>query len=298
MAQVNNWDDARQRAVLPTSLNNYALDEYCNLPNQYLIQVQGQPAPTIERVLNALNNRIGNFPNARSARTEFKNLQQNEGESIQEFSRRVRKLGEAANAHLSAAGRQEANKDAFIDGMLDSEIRYTLLKEDPDTFNASDQRAIALEAIAKVENARYRPRRMGHVRWTQGDDDESGRKTEIRDLSTNVGMGLSELMENQIRSFNKLLEQQERHTQIMERILDTESRFLTEFAPAPRTSRSPARVDRNSIVQCYPCQDLGHFASRCPKRSTFPRRQEDGNAETQPVVKMILQRALWTYCLC
>ena len=82
MAQANNWDDARQRAVLPTCLNNYALDEYYNLPNQYLIQVPGQPAPTIERVLNALNNRIGDFPNARSARTEFKNLQQNERESI------------------------------------------------------------------------------------------------------------------------------------------------------------------------------------------------------------------------
>ena len=61
MAQANNWDDARQRAVLPTCLNNYALDEYNNIPNQYLVQVQGQPAPTIERLLNALNNRIGDF---------------------------------------------------------------------------------------------------------------------------------------------------------------------------------------------------------------------------------------------
>ena len=186
MAQANSWDDARQQAVLLTCLNNYALVEYYNLPNQYIIQVQGQPAPTIERVLNALNNRIGDFPNARSARTEFKNLHQNEGESIQEFSRRVRKLVEAANAHLNAAGRQEANKDAYIEGLLDSEIRYTLLKEDPDTFNTSAQRVLALEVFAKVENARYRPGRTGHVPWTQGDDDDSGRKTEIRDLSTNL----------------------------------------------------------------------------------------------------------------
>ena len=114
MSQENNWHDARQRAVLPICLNNYALDEYYNLPNQYFNQVQGQPAPTIERVLNALNNQIRDFPNARSARTEFKNLQQNEGESIQEFSRRVRKLGEAANAHLNAAGRQETNTDALL----------------------------------------------------------------------------------------------------------------------------------------------------------------------------------------
>ena len=54
-SQANNSDDARQRAVLPTCFNNYALDEYYNLPNHYFNQVQRQPAPTIERVLNALN---------------------------------------------------------------------------------------------------------------------------------------------------------------------------------------------------------------------------------------------------
>ena len=104
MSDANNWDDQRQREVLPTCLNSYTLDEYYNLPNQYFQQVQGQPAPTIAKVLNALNNRIGDFPNARSARTEIKNLQHLESESIQEFSRRVRKLGEAANTHLKCCG--------------------------------------------------------------------------------------------------------------------------------------------------------------------------------------------------
>ena len=56
MSNANNWDDQRQREVLPTCLNSYALDEYYNLPNHYFQQVQGQPAPTISRVLNALNN--------------------------------------------------------------------------------------------------------------------------------------------------------------------------------------------------------------------------------------------------
>ena len=103
-------------------------------------------------------------------------------------------------------------------------------------------------------------------------------------------MGLRDLMENQIRSFNKLLEQQNPHTKIMEKILDTQSLFLTEIAPAPRASRRPARVDRNRNVPWYLGQDWGHFASRCPKRSTTPKRQQDRNVETQPVVKMIMQR--------
>ena len=106
-------------------------------------------------------------------------------------------MGEAPNdAHFNAAGRQEANKDAVINGLLDSEIRYTLLQKEPDTFNASAQRTTALEAMAKVENAQYQPRRTGLVCWTQSDDKENGRKAELRDLSTNVVLGLSDLMEN------------------------------------------------------------------------------------------------------
>ena len=171
MSNANNWDDQRQREVLPTSLNSYALDKYYNLPNHFFQQVQRQPAPTIARVLNALNNRIGGFPKARSAGTEFKNLQQLESESIQEFSRRVRKLGEAANAHFGVAGRQEANKDAFMDGLLGSEIRYRLLKEEPGRFNAAIQRAIALDAISEAQSSRLRGRRNGHVRWTKGEQD-------------------------------------------------------------------------------------------------------------------------------
>ena len=70
----------------------------------------------------------------------------------------------------------------------------------------------------------------------------------------------------------------------MEWILDKESRFLTELAPAPRASHSPARVDRNSNVQCYHCQDWRHFATRCPKRSTAP---EDNKIEASKHSQLI-----------
>ena len=215
MSNANNWDDQRQREVLPTCLNSYALNEYYNLPNHYFQQVQGQPAPTIARVLNALNNKIGDFPNARSARAEFKNLQQLESDPVQEFSRRVRKIGEAANVHLDVAGRQEANKDAFMDGLLDSEIRYTLLKEEPGSFNAATQRAIALVAISKAEFSQLQGQRNGHVRWTKGEQyhDESV-TADVRALNTSLSSGFNQMIEFQNRSFIKIIEQQELHTQI------------------------------------------------------------------------------------
>ena len=226
--------------------------------------MQRQPAPTIARVLNALNNRIGDFPNARSARTDFKNLQQLESESIQEFSRRVSKLREAANAHLDVAGRQEANKDAFMDGLLDIKIRYTLLKEEPGSFNAATQRSIAQDAISKAESSRLPRRRNGRVRWTKSEQDHDESATaDIRALKTSLSSGFHQMIKFQTRSVNRMLEQQKRHTQIMEKILETQTRFLSKSSQPRFQNRSPGRSEgfrpRSSAMHCYNCREFGHL---------------------------------------
>ena len=172
---------------------------------------------------------------------------------MQEFSRRVRKLGEAANAHLDVAGRQEANKDAFMDGLLDSKIRYTLLKEETGSLNAATQRAIALDAISKAESSRLR--RNGHVRWTKEEQDHDDSVTaDFRALNTSLSSGFNQMIKFQTRSFNKMLEQQERHTQIMEKTFETQTRFLSESSQPRFQSRSPGRPEgfrkRTSAMQC------------------------------------------------
>ena len=259
--------------------------------------MQGQTAPTIARVLNTLNNRIGNFPNARSARTEFKNLQQLESESIQEYSRRVRKLEQAANAHLDVAGRQLANKDAFMTGLMDSEIRYTLLQDEPGSFNAATQRVIALDAISKAESSRLRGRRDGHMRWKKGEQDHDESVTaDFRALNTSLSSGFNQIIEFQTRSFNKMLEQQERHTQIMEKILETQKRLISESSQPRFQSRSPGIPEgfrpRTSAMQYYNCREFGHFSNQCPQKGTIqPGISANLNTDRQPIVKCILQRA-------
>ena len=73
------------------------------------------------------------FRNQRTARAEFKNLIQGENEGIQEFSRRIRSIGEVANHNMNAATRDDMNREQFIDGLYDAEIQEILLKEDPKT---------------------------------------------------------------------------------------------------------------------------------------------------------------------
>ena len=127
-----------------------------------------------------------------------------------------------------------------MDGLLDSEIRYTLLKEEPGSFNAAKQRAIALDAISKAESSRLRGRRNRQVRWTKGEQDlDESVTADFRALNTSLSSGFNQMIEFQTRSFNKMLEQQERHTQIMEKIPETQTRFLSESGQPRFQSRSP-----------------------------------------------------------
>ena len=97
------------------------------------------------------------FRNQRTARAEFKNLIQGEKEGIQEFSRRIRSIGEVANHNMNAATRDDRNRQQFIDGLYDAEIQELLLREDPQNFSAAINRALSLDAVAR--NSRMRQRR-------------------------------------------------------------------------------------------------------------------------------------------
>ena len=95
--------------------------KFYNLPILQFNKIRGQPALTNEQVVDALNNKFGVFPTADCTRALLMNLQYNEKESMKTFSKRTTKLGEAANGHLNAAGRQEANKNALIDELINNE---------------------------------------------------------------------------------------------------------------------------------------------------------------------------------
>ena len=104
------------------------------------------------------------------------------------------------------------------------------------------------------------------------------------------------MIEFQTRSFNKTLAQQERHTQIMEKILETQPRFLSESSQPRFQSRSPGRQEglrlRTSAMQCYNCLEFGHLSNQCPQKGTIqPGIAANLDTDRQPIVKSILKRA-------
>ena len=183
VCQANGWNDPQSRGILPTCLTGHAIDEYYILPAQFLQQEAGHPAPTLQIQLNELRNRIGDYPNLRTARAEFKSLQQGESEKIVDFYRRVRKVSQSANAALAADARDLDAKETFIEGLVDPDVRGHLLREEPATLNAAYQRALNLEAVTKVEAQRYRRRGVG-VRYVDVEGTDLGKSTALDSIQS------------------------------------------------------------------------------------------------------------------
>ena len=182
--------------------------------------------------------------------------------------------------------------------MLRDDRKLTkILKEEPGSFHTATQRAIALDSISKAESSRLRGRRNGHVRWTKGEQDHDESVTaDFRELNTSLSSGFNQMIGFQTRSLNKMLEQQERHTQIMEKIIEAQTRFLSESSQPRFQSRSPGRPEgfrpRTSEMQCYNCREFGHLSNQCSQKGTIqPGISKNLDTDRQPIVKSILQRA-------
>ena len=87
ISEANGWTDQKSRSALPTCLTGWALDEFSAMPQQYRVQVQGQPAPTLQRMFGYLDSRMQPYRTQRTARAEFKSTVRGEKEGIREFSR-------------------------------------------------------------------------------------------------------------------------------------------------------------------------------------------------------------------
>ena len=98
------------------------------------------------------------YRSKRAARSEFKAVKQMENESLKDYFRRVRYLGDLALSGKSITERDQDLRDQFLDGLFDFRLQQKLYGDVTDrNFCEVLYRAQELELIQKNSEERRRP---------------------------------------------------------------------------------------------------------------------------------------------
>ncbi len=137
-----------------------------------------------------------------------------EEESLVDYSRRVRKLANIAYQGMGEAAVNAAAKEAFVEGLNDSDTRGYLLREDIPNFANVILRAQDLEAIQLGEGFRSRVSRSGENRV---------RLVRIQGstgLPREIGSSTSQSSSAEITVFNKIDRACDRINSELKQVLD------------------------------------------------------------------------------
>ena len=236
VVDANRWEDEQARIVLRTCLTGWALDEFTSMPAHFREEVDGFPDPTLGGMLNGLDQQMMPFQTQAGARAEFKNFMQSDKEGLREFSRRVRSLGDVANANVGAQARDDMNREQFIDGLYGVELQDLLLREELGSLARPVARAQALEQEKKSSRARNRKRlHLARVaedvpapvaEVSRGGQGQSARNTPGATGAGRQPVGTDPRIDQLVSVQSDLLTQMQNITAMMDR-------FVNSIIPAP-----------------------------------------------------------------
>ena len=169
VAKANGWTDQQAIAALPACLTSWVVEEFETVPRKYIEKLPGEEAPTFDTLLEVLKPKTQQYRSPRATRSEFKSVRENENESLKEYFRRVRYLGDLALCEKTLEEKDKDLRDQFVEGLFDSKLQQKMYEDETNrNFCEVLQRAQELELIHK--NARdVDQRRDNTTRQTECD---------------------------------------------------------------------------------------------------------------------------------
>ena len=104
--------------AVPSCLTSWVLNEITSI----LVQSRNYIGPTLAKILAKLYHRMMPSQTHAGARAEFKMQGKKKKEGLREFSRRVRSLGDIANANIGAQDGDDKDREQFVDVELQDQL--------------------------------------------------------------------------------------------------------------------------------------------------------------------------------
>ena len=126
VAKVNVWTDQQAIAARPACLTSWAVDEFETFPRKYIEKVPGEEAAIFETLLEILKPKMQQYRSPRATCREFKSVRHNENESLVEYFRRFRYLGDLAFSEKTLEKKDKNLRDQFLERLFHSRLQQNL----------------------------------------------------------------------------------------------------------------------------------------------------------------------------
>ena len=155
---MDGWSDMQAIDALPACLTSWSVEEFETVPRQYVEKVLGEKTPHFDALLKVLEPQMQQYRSKRATRSEFKAAKQMENESLKDYFRRVRYLGDLALSEKSLKERNQDLRDQFLDGLFDFRLQQKLYEDETErNFCEVLYRAQELELMQKTSEQRRGP---------------------------------------------------------------------------------------------------------------------------------------------
>ena len=155
VVKANGWSDMQAIEALPACLTSWAVKEFETVPHHYVEKVLGEKTPLFDALLEVLEPKMQQYRSKRAAGSKFKALKQMENESLKDYFRKVRYLGDLALSEKSLTEKDQELRDQLLEGLFDFRLQQKLYEDEIDrNFCEVLYRAQDLELIQKNSEER------------------------------------------------------------------------------------------------------------------------------------------------
>ena len=113
VVRANGWSDMQAIEALPACLTSWTVEEFETVHHHYVEKFLGEKSPQFDALLEVLEPKIKQYRSKRAARSEFKAVKQMEYESLKDYFRRARYLGDLALSEKSLTEKDQYLRDQF-----------------------------------------------------------------------------------------------------------------------------------------------------------------------------------------